>query len=208
MVRDKDADTASVEYDKLMSKNEDKGDNLFLTQNRPVEDGDTKAMSLATRVSKKKKLKISVNKRVGQRVVFDDEGNPMAPLAAFANRQAGGVHENQITVEERYSKLKEEMKHRDKEDKLILKQRLREKRTRDRRKLKRDASSSSESENSVVYNDTKKSRKVYFHSGSSDDETSNDSETKKTANYVNSKTVSLSIAEQESLALKLLGSKQ
>ncbi|GLJ11540.1 hypothetical protein SUGI_0170310 [Cryptomeria japonica] len=206
-VDDKDADIASPVYDKLISKNDDEGDNLFLTQKRSVEDGDTEAMSLATRVSKKKKLKINVNKPVGQRVVFDEEGKAMAPLAAFANRKAGGVQENQTTVEERYNKLKEEMKQQDKEDKLLLKQRLREKRTKERRKTKRDAASGSESEDGVVY-DTKKSKKVYFHSDSSDDDMSNDNETKKMINYANSKTGSLSIAEQESLALKLLGSKQ
>lgn len=37
-----------------------------------------------TRVLKKKKLKINVHRPVGTRVVFDDEGNTLPPLAKLA----------------------------------------------------------------------------------------------------------------------------
>lgn len=39
----------------------------------------------ATRVLKKKKLKINVHRPVGTRVVFDEEGNTLPPLARVAN---------------------------------------------------------------------------------------------------------------------------
>lgn len=43
----------------------------------------------ATRVLKKKKLKINVHRPVGSRVVFDDEGNTLPPLARIADTQSG-----------------------------------------------------------------------------------------------------------------------
>ena len=38
-----------------------------------------------TRILKKKKLKINVHRPLGTRVSFDDEGNPLAPLAKLAD---------------------------------------------------------------------------------------------------------------------------
>lgn len=208
----KDSGILSLEYEKMRSRNDDEGDDAFLTKKRPIEDGDTEATSLATRILKKKKLKININKPAGQRFVFDEEGKALPPLAAFANRQGGGDEEEQTTVEERYIKLREEMKHHDKEDKLLLKQRLRERRTKERQKIKRqsrederdyesDASGSQSEEGGAVYNNTKNS-KVYFESGSSDDDdTELDPRKKK-------KVKSMSIAEQEALALELLSSRR
>lgn len=43
----------------------------------------------ATRVLKKKKLKINVHRPLGTRVVFDDEGNTLPPLARIADAQSG-----------------------------------------------------------------------------------------------------------------------
>lgn len=216
----KDTSVLSREYKKLRSRNEDEGDDEFLTKKRPIEDGDTEATSLATRILKKKKLKININKPVGQRFVFNEEGKALPPLAAFANRQDGGDEEDQTTVEERYIKLREEMKQHDKEDKLLLKQRLRERRTKEKQKTKRqyrederdyesDASGSQSEEGGAVYNDTKKS-KVYFKSDSSDDDETDelDSRKRKNVKLANVKTASMSIAEQEALALKLLSSRQ
>lgn len=42
-----------------------------------------------TRISKKKKLKINVHRPTGTRVVFDEEGNALAPLARVAEAQSG-----------------------------------------------------------------------------------------------------------------------
>lgn len=42
----------------------------------------------ATRVLKKKKLKINLHRPVGSRVVFDDEGNTLPPLAKLAKANA------------------------------------------------------------------------------------------------------------------------
>ena len=39
---------------------------------------------LGTRISKKKKLKINIHRPVGTRVVFDEEGKTLAPLARVA----------------------------------------------------------------------------------------------------------------------------
>lgn len=40
-------------------------------------------------VSKKKKLKINIHRPMGTRVVFDDEGNALPPLARIADTQTG-----------------------------------------------------------------------------------------------------------------------
>jgi ATP-dependent RNA helicase DDX10/DBP4 len=52
---------------------------------------------LATRILKKKKIKINISKPVGQCFVFDEEGKALPPLATFANRQGGGDEEEQTT---------------------------------------------------------------------------------------------------------------
>lgn len=44
---------------------------------------------LATRITKKKKLKINVHRPVGTRVVFDEEGNTLPPLARLAASSSG-----------------------------------------------------------------------------------------------------------------------
>lgn len=41
-----------------------------------------------TRILKKKKLKINVHRPVGTRVVFDEEGNTLPPLATLADTSA------------------------------------------------------------------------------------------------------------------------
>ncbi|KAL2972993.1 hypothetical protein AAZX31_14G023300 [Glycine max] len=43
----------------------------------------------ATRILKKKKLKINVHRPLGTRVVFDDEGHTLPPLARIADTQSG-----------------------------------------------------------------------------------------------------------------------
>ncbi|MCH83229.1 DEAD-box ATP-dependent RNA helicase 32-like, partial [Trifolium medium] len=42
----------------------------------------------ATRLLKKKKLKINLHRPLGNRVVFDDEGNKLPPLATIADPQS------------------------------------------------------------------------------------------------------------------------
>lgn len=46
--------------------------------------------SPVARVPKKKKLKINIHRPIGTRVVFDDEGNTLPPLAAIANTTKAG----------------------------------------------------------------------------------------------------------------------
>ncbi|XP_052490080.1 DEAD-box ATP-dependent RNA helicase 32-like isoform X2 [Gossypium raimondii] len=45
----------------------------------------------ATRILKKKKLKINVHRPVWTRVVFDEEGNTLAPLAMLADKTSGDI---------------------------------------------------------------------------------------------------------------------
>lgn len=40
-----------------------------------------------TRLSKKKKLKININRPLGNRVVFDEEGNVLPPLATISEKR-------------------------------------------------------------------------------------------------------------------------
>lgn len=45
----------------------------------------------ATKVTKKKKLKINVHRPVGSRVVFDDDGNSLPPLARVADTKSDNI---------------------------------------------------------------------------------------------------------------------
>ncbi|TYH49378.1 hypothetical protein ES332_D10G132200v1 [Gossypium tomentosum] len=57
----------------------------------------------ATRILKKKKLKINVHRPVGTRVVFDEEGNTQAPLAMLADKTNGDILLDQGVVEDSIS---------------------------------------------------------------------------------------------------------
>lgn len=112
-----------------------------------------------------------------------------------------------IAVKERYERLREEMSLRDKEDKVLHRQRLREKRTKEKMKLKRRRGNEEEeeeddySEDEEAENKAPKRSKIYF--GSDDDA---EQEQKKEKNDVGVIADSISVGEQEALALKLLSS--
>ncbi|KAL2641853.1 hypothetical protein R1flu_009440 [Riccia fluitans] len=119
----------------------------FLSKKRPrpetEEESDQKAPVLmknsGVKVLKKKKLKIDPGKARSQRMVFDEEGNALPPLAAFATKDdaSTGVDEQVAQAAgEHFLRIKEEMRKWDKEDRLMEKQRLREKRFKNKMKLK------------------------------------------------------------------------
>ncbi|OMO80628.1 hypothetical protein CCACVL1_12840, partial [Corchorus capsularis] len=125
----------------------------------------------ATRVLKKKKLKINVNRPVGNRMVFDEEGNMQTPFAMLADKKSGNILLDQEQKDEYYKKMREELKQVDKEDKLLQRQRLREKRIKQKMKLKKreddddeeDLDDISGSEGESDGNRKRKRSKVYFH---------------------------------------------
>ncbi|KAK3014481.1 hypothetical protein RJ639_009384, partial [Escallonia herrerae] len=178
-----------------------------------VDDGkETDAADLvpATRILKKRKLKINVHRPLGTRVVFDEEGNTLPPLATLADTSSNGSSLlDKDKVNRRYAELREEMKLRDKEDKLLDRQRRKEKRIKEKMKVKRgrreeedeeaedDLSGSDTEANGVRLN---KKSKIYFDSDTDDRERKVDNG--KTA----FSTDSVTLAEQEELALKLLSS--
>ncbi|KAK1584023.1 hypothetical protein Q3G72_029147 [Acer saccharum] len=90
----------------------------------------------ATRVLKKKKLKINVHRPLGSRVVFDEEGNTLPPLAMLADAKSGKISFPD-QKKEYYKKLREELKHADREDKLLDCQHCREKRVKEKMKRKK-----------------------------------------------------------------------
>ncbi|XP_052490079.1 uncharacterized protein LOC105790371 isoform X1 [Gossypium raimondii] len=53
--------------------------------------GSVSSKRSATRILKKKKLKINVHRPVWTRVVFDEEGNTLAPLAMLADKTSGDI---------------------------------------------------------------------------------------------------------------------
>ncbi|XP_058112217.1 DEAD-box ATP-dependent RNA helicase 32 [Magnolia sinica] len=162
----------------------------------------------ATRILKKKKLKINMHRPVGTRVVFDEEGNMLPPLAALADMESRDGVLQLDKVKERYKKLKEEMKLQDQEDKLLNKQRLRERRTKEKMKWKRGREEEEEEdEDKEEFGSDRKSgngnakrSKIYFES---DSDGEGEKKGKKDAGIAAD---SISIAEQEALALKLLSS--
>lgn len=111
--------------------------------------------------------------------------------------------------DEYYKKLREEMKQADKEDKLLERQRRREKRIKQKMKWKKERpednideegeSEHSASDSEAPHNRKHKKAKIYF--GSDDD-----GEWKENNGTAEVKGDAISLAEQEALALKLLSS--
>ncbi|PIA27449.1 hypothetical protein AQUCO_07700010v1 [Aquilegia coerulea] len=156
----------------------------------------------ATRILKKKKLKINVHRPVGTRVVFDEEGNTLPPLAAFANTDNTGCGKDLVEhdiVQDRYEKLREDMKNRDKEDKELHKKRLEKMRLKEKMKRRRAAEVLSGSDDEETEDRSTKKSKIYFDSDNEDGEKENKYEP-------GIKADSISLAEQEALALNLLSS--
>ncbi|KAK4576166.1 hypothetical protein RGQ29_026919 [Quercus rubra] len=152
----------------------------------------------ATRISKKKKLKINIHRPMGTRLVYDDEGNALPPLARVAEIKSANESfvVDQGKKNEYYNKMREEMKQVDKEDKLLDRQRRREKRIKQKMKLKKgsleeDDEEHSASEEEATRDRPRKKSKKYYNSDSDDGERKENKD-------------SSSLAEQEALALKLL----
>ncbi|KAL4298737.1 hypothetical protein AHAS_Ahas17G0030800 [Arachis hypogaea] len=191
------------------SEGEETENDLLLAADNPKEEGkaseDAEIMP-ATRILKKKKLKINVHRPLGTRVVFDDEGHTLPPLARIADTQSGkeSLLLDPEQKAEYYRKMREDLKKADKEDKLLERQRRREKRIKQKMKWKEgnmdedDDVSGSESDKATAR--PNKKSKVYFDSDSDDGE----------RNEVTGKGAigagSVSLEEQEALALKLLNS--
>ncbi|KAK1582275.1 hypothetical protein Q3G72_013451 [Acer saccharum] len=134
----------------------------------------------ATRVLKKKKLKINVHRPLGSRVVFDEEGNTLPPLAMLADAKSGKISFPD-QKKEYYKKLREELKHADREDKLLDCQRCREKRVKEKMKRKKGDAKDEEDEDNLSGSDEEtidqgrhKRSKIYFDNDS-DNDTYNDS---------------------------------
>ncbi|XP_021892948.1 DEAD-box ATP-dependent RNA helicase 32 [Carica papaya] len=162
----------------------------------------------ATRILKKKKLKINVHRPLGTRVVFDEEGNSMPPLARVADTNHSNILFDQDKKDEYYRKMREELKLVDKEDKLLDRQRRREKRVKEKIKWKKsnmeeeDDGEESGSEGEIEGGRKHKRSKIYFDSDSDSDY--GEREENKDTKGINGD--SITIAEQEELALKLLSS--
>ncbi|KAF5948831.1 hypothetical protein HYC85_014788 [Camellia sinensis] len=203
----------SGEYS-LQEESYDREENLFELPResiftRKLEDDEVD--NSATRVLKKKKLKINVHRPVGTRVVFDDEGNTLPPLATLADVKSGddSVQLDKDTVSKRYAEMREELKQHDKEDKLLDRERRKEKRMKQKMKLKRGRKEEEDdegeedlsgSDGEATRNRANKRSKKYF------DSDSDDAERKRDKDKLAIKADSISLAEQEELALKLLSS--
>ncbi|XP_071725801.1 DEAD-box ATP-dependent RNA helicase 32 [Rutidosis leptorrhynchoides] len=174
------------------------------TENGEEETTAADIMLPMTRVNKKKKLKINVHRPVGTRVVFDEEGNTLPPLATLADKRPESALLDTDKVMKRFADLKEDMKARDKEDKQLDRERRKEKRLKEKMKHKRARLEEEEEEEDEDLSEsdkdtqTVKRSKVYFDSDGDSDNESKDK--------VALKTDAISLAEQEELALKLLSS--
>ncbi|GAB4830000.1 hypothetical protein Ancab_019644 [Ancistrocladus abbreviatus] len=164
------------------------------------------ALTLATRILKKKKLKINVHRPVGTGVVFDEEGNALPPLATLADTRSD-IGSPRIDVEKVhgwYEKVKEKLKEEDEVDKVHGRQLWKEKRMKEKMKWKRGRSKEDEEEPSesdgeaVDMGGSKKKSKVYFDTDSDGKE--------QVRSKVDINTDAISLEEQEALALKLLDS--
>ncbi|TXG67834.1 hypothetical protein EZV62_009109 [Acer yangbiense] len=195
---------------------EDKVDRDLLQTKDTEEEGKANIMDdvmPATRVLKKKKLKINVHRPVGSRVVFDEEGNTLPPLAMLADAKSGNILLDQDQKKEYYKKLREELKHADKEDKLLDRQRRRDKRVKEKIKRKKgdvedeeDDDNLSGSDEETMDQGRRKRSKIYFDNDSDNDTDNDNGDRKENRDDKNSNADSISLGEQEALALKLLNS--
>ncbi|KAF3443633.1 hypothetical protein FNV43_RR13323 [Rhamnella rubrinervis] len=181
-------------------------DRVFLpageTSNEEGKVGDIVDIIPETRVLKKKKLKINIHRPVGTRVVFDEEGNTLQPLARIAdtNCTCDSLLLDQDKKEEYYKKMREQLRHADLEDKRLDRERRRQKRIKDKMKwtknnFEEEEEGESGLEEEEAGNRRSKRSKIYFDSDNDDGERKGD----------NVK-ASISLEEQEALALKLLSS--
>ncbi|GJT90404.1 DEAD-box ATP-dependent RNA helicase 32 [Tanacetum coccineum] len=189
------------ESNNLLEDSED-DETLDLLHSKETTDDKLDDLVPTTRILKKKKLKINVHRPVGTRVVFDEEGNTLPPLARLAETSAtDSALLDKDKVMKRFAELREDMKTRDKEDKLLDRKRRKDKRIKEKEKHKRardEVEDEDDDEFSGSDKDTKnvKRSKVYFDSDSENEQ----------KDKVALKTDAISLAEQEELALKLLSS--
>lgn len=201
-----------LEDDEDDADDEDDGvENSFLIKKKiPREEDkketDTGDVRPVTRIAKKKKLKINIHRPAGTRVVFDEEGNTLPPLATIADMSGSGSPViDKEKVNKRYAELREEMKLQDKEDKLLERERRREKRMKEKLKLKRgrdeeEGDDLSGSDGEAGGQKASKRSKIYF------DSDSDKGEKKREKDKMGLGADSISLAQQEELALKLLSS--
>ncbi|KAE8691882.1 hypothetical protein F3Y22_tig00110865pilonHSYRG00306 [Hibiscus syriacus] len=106
----------------------------------------------------------------------DEEGNTQAPLAMLAEKANGEIQLDQDKKNEYYKKMTEELKQVDKEDKLLERQRLREKWIKKKMEVEEghrededgdeDEDDISGSEGEPDANNKRKRSKIYFYSDS------------------------------------------
>ncbi|KAL3364634.1 hypothetical protein AABB24_013422 [Solanum stoloniferum] len=203
-IKDPDAgksDVEEVDEDILLAKETQEGGENINSKGDDM---------LATRVTKKKKLKINVHRPVGTRVVFDEEGNTLPPLARLAASSSGAdsVQLNKEKVNQRYAELRKNLKVADKEDKDLDRKRRKEKRIKEKMKNKRGREEEEEEDEELSGSDMEtprgrvdKKTKIYFDSDDEDGERRGDMAKKEGI-----AADAISLAEQEELALKLLNS--
>ncbi|CAL9243599.1 unnamed protein product [Arabidopsis halleri] len=155
-----------------------------------------------TRVLKNKKLKINLHRPFGSRVVLDEEGNSLAPLASVAAAAGTEVALDEEKRKDFYKKVGAEMRKADAVDKKVEREKRREKRMKQKIKRKRGAMEEEE--------DEEEEEEGHDGSGSSDEETGRNrkrakkiiSDNEENEGKIN--TDSLSVAELEEMALKFI----
>ncbi|KAK6946956.1 hypothetical protein RJ641_000429 [Dillenia turbinata] len=156
----------------------------------------------ATRVLKKKRLKINPHRPAGTRVVFDDEGNSLPPLATIEDTKGCNGTLKLDKVNEGYAMLRQEMEECDKEDKLLQHQHLREKRQKEKKKYKVARPDDGEEED-LSGSDEETTVKIRSkRSKTYSDSDSNEEQSKRIKDNLVFNADSFTLAEQEELALK------
>ncbi|CAE6241173.1 unnamed protein product [Arabidopsis arenosa] len=157
-----------------------------------------------TRVLKNKKLKINLHRPFGSRVVLDEEGNSLAPLASVAAAAGTEVALDEEKRKDFYKKVGAEMRKADAVDKKVEREKRREKRMKQKIKRKRGAMEEEEDE------EEEEEEEGHDGSGSSEEETGRNRKRAKKiisdneGNEGKINTDSLSVAELEEMALKFI----
>uniref|UniRef100_A0A1J3HR73 ATP-dependent RNA helicase n=1 Tax=Noccaea caerulescens TaxID=107243 RepID=A0A1J3HR73_NOCCA len=160
------------------------------------------------RVSSKKKMpKINLHRPYGTRVEYDEDGNPVAPLAKVAATTETEVALDKVAVNNYFKKVGEQLRRVDKEDKEVEKIKRREKKMEKKMKRKRGMEEEEEEEEeghegdsgSSSEEETGRKRKRAKKTNS---DNNGDGDEEREGGRIN--TDSVSVAELEEMALKLI----
>ncbi|XP_059633952.1 DEAD-box ATP-dependent RNA helicase 32-like [Cornus florida] len=191
---------------------EDEVDDALLIPKETPHRGETQTGDAVSAASglKKKKFSINIDEPMGRKSRLDEECDELSPPSGSVDMKSGNspVQLDIDLVNRGYAEMREELKQEDKEDKLQDRKRRKEQRLKERMKWKRERKEEDmEGEDDLPESDgeangTRHNKRMKLRFNSDND----DGGRKKVKGKLGMNADSVSLADQEKLALKLLSS--